>query len=66
VYVPSNVDWQAAKMDIIWFTDTKTAIIHDHIKCQPTPIESNNYNNWGPIKDLAVTAQLPANGPILQ
>ena len=65
VYVPSNVEWQTAKMDIIWFEQTTTDVLTDNIKCYPVPMTSNNYNNWGPVNNLAVTVQLPANGPVL-
>ena len=65
VYVPASLDWQAAKIDIMWFTITTTDVLHDRIKCYPSPIKSNNYDNWGPIPDLAVNVQLPADGPML-
>ena len=65
VYVPSSMEWQAAKIDIMWFTHTTTDVLHDDIKCYPTPITSNSYDNWGPITNLAVNVQLPSNGPML-
>ena len=64
-YVPASIEWQAAKIDIMWFTLTTTDVIRDEIKCNPTPTTSNNYDNWGPIKDLAVTVQLPVNTAML-
>jgi len=65
VYVPASMDWQAAKLDIMWFTVTTTDILYDDIKCYPIPITSNNYDNWGPITNLAVNVQLPSDGPML-
>jgi len=38
VYVPASIDWQAAKIDIIWFTLTTTDVLRDEIKCHPIPI----------------------------
>lgn len=64
-YVPANVEWQTAKMDVMWFEHTTTDVLTDNIKCYPTPTTSNNYNNWGPITNLKVVVQLPHNGPML-
>ena len=64
-YVPSSAEWQTAKMDIIWFEQTTTDVLSDNIKCYPTPTSSNNFDNWGPIVNTAVTVKLPTNAPIL-
>ena len=64
-YVPSSAEWQTAKMDIMWFEQTTTDVLSDNIKCYPTPTSSNNFDNWGPIANTAVTVKLPTNAPIL-
>lgn len=65
VYVPGSLEWQTAKMDIMWFEQTTTDVLADNIKCYPVPITSNNYNNWGPVINLGVAVQLTTNGPVL-
>ena len=47
----------------MWFEDAHVA--SDGIKCYPTLIATNNYNNWGPINDLQVILQLSNNRAIL-
>ena len=47
----------------MWFEDAR--VVSDGIKCYPTSIATNNYNNWGPINDLQVTLQLPNDRAIL-
>lgn len=64
-YVPASLEWQAAKLDIMWFEQTTTDVLTDNIKCYPTPTTSNKYDNWGPISDLSVIVQLPTDGPML-
>jgi len=64
-YVPKGLDWQTAKLQVTWFELDTTDVLTDNIKCYPTPIKSNNYNNWGPITDLAVVIQLPSDRPVL-
>ena len=64
-YVPASVEWQAAKMDVMWFEQLTTDVLSDNIKCYPTPTQSNNYDNWGPIANIAVVVQLPVDGPML-
>ena len=64
-YVPSSAEWQTAKMDIMWFEQTTTDVLSDNIKCYPMPTSSNNFDNWGPIANTAVTVKLPTNAPIL-
>lgn len=63
--VPASVEWQTAKMDIMWFEQTTTDVLSDNIKCYPTPTTSNNYDNWGPISNVAVVVRLLSNGPML-
>ena len=65
VYVPASFEWQAAKMDVMWFEQATTDVLSDNIKCYPTPTTSNNYDNWGPIANIAVIVKLPTDGPML-
>ena len=64
-YIPPNVEWQTAKMDIIWFEQATTDVLTDNIKCYPTATTSNSYDNWGPITNLAIIVKLPTDGPML-
>ena len=59
----ANYDWQTAVLQVMWFEDAR--VVSDGIKCYPTSIATNNYNNWGPINDLQVTLQLPNDRAIL-
>ena len=63
INVRANDDWQTVVLQVMWFEDSRVA--SDGIKCYPTPIATNNYNNWGPINDLQVTLQLPNDRAIL-
>ena len=63
INVPANSDWQTAVLQVMWFEDAR--VVSDGIKCYPTSIATNNYNNWGPINDLQVTLQLPNDRAIL-
>ena len=65
VYVPKGLDWQTAKLEVTWFELTTTDVLADNIKCYPTPIKSNNYDNWGPVTNLGVVMQLPSDRAIL-
>ena len=47
----------------MWFTDVRA--VSDGINCYPVSTPTNNYNNWGPIRDLEVILQLPNNRAIL-
>ena len=47
----------------MWFEDVR--VVSDGIKCYPTSIATNNYNNWGPINYLQVTLQPPNDRAIL-
>ena len=38
-------------------------MLSDNIECYPTPTTSNNYDNWGPIANIAVVVKLPIDGP---
>ena len=47
----------------MWFKDAR-AVSHG-INCYPVSTPTNNYNNWGPIRDLEVILQLPNDRAIL-
>ena len=64
-YVPASLEWQAAKMDIMWFEHSTTDVLSDNIKCYPSPTTSNNFDNWGPVANIEVVVRLPKNGPML-
>ena len=63
INVRANEDWQTAVLQVMWFEDVR--VVSDGIKCYPTSTATNNYNNWGTIKDLQVILQLPNNRAIL-
>ena len=64
-YVPAGLEWQAAKMDVMWFEHSTTDVLSDNIKCYPSPTTSNNFDNWGPVSNIGVVVRLPKNGPML-
>ena len=47
----------------MWFKDTRA--VSNGINCYPVLTPTNNYNNWGPNRDLEVTLQLPKDRAIL-
>ena len=47
----------------MWFNDA--CAVSDGINCYPVSTPTNNYNNWGPIRDLEVILQLPNDRAIL-
>ena len=63
IHTKVNEDWQTAVLQVMCFEDAR--VVSDGIKCYPTSIATNNYNNWGPINDLQVILQLPNNRTIL-
>jgi len=65
VYVPKGVQWQTAKLQVMWFELDTTDVLSDNVKCYPTPITSNNYDNWGPVTNLGIIIQLPSNRALL-
>ena len=65
VYVPKGAQWQTAKLQVTWFELDTTDVLTDNIKCYPTPITANNYDNWGPVTDLGVVIQLPSDRALL-
>ena len=59
----ANWDWQTAILQVMGFEDAHA--VSDGIKCYPTPITTNRYNNWGPIRDMEAILQLSTNRVIL-
>ena len=57
ISMPTSRDWQTAILQVVWAEDAYA--VSDSIKCYPTPTPTNNYNNWGPIRDTEVALQLP-------
>jgi len=56
VNMRADWDWQTAVLQLMWFKDAHA--VSDSIKCYPTPITTNSYNNMGPLKNLEVTLQI--------
>jgi len=63
IITPANWDWQGAVLQVMWFKDARA--VSDGINCYPVSTPTNNYNNWGPIRDLEVILQLPNDRAIL-
>jgi len=63
VNVRASWDSQTAVLQAMWFRDAQT--VSSTIKCYPTPITTNSYNNMGPLKDLEVALQIPNTRVIL-
>jgi len=47
----------------MWFKDARA--VSDGTNCYPVLTPTNNYNNWGPIRDLEVILQLLYDRAIL-
>ena len=58
-----KLDWQTAVLQAFWAEDTRT--ISDGIKCYPTPVTTNSYNSWAPLKDLNLLLHLPSPRVVL-
>ena len=52
---PASNDWLGAVRQVMWFKDA--CAVSDRINCYPVSSPTNNYNNWGPIRDLEVILQ---------
>jgi len=60
---PANNDWQSAVLQVMWFKDAHA--VSNGINCYPVSSLTNNYNNWGRIRDFEVILQLPNYRAIL-
>ena len=63
ISVGATWDWQGAVLQVMWFKDARA--VSDGINCYPVSTPTNNYNNWGPIRDLEIILQLPNDRAIL-
>ena len=63
INTPATWDWQGAVLQVMWFKDARA--VSDGMNCYPVSTPFNNYNNWGPIRDLEIILQLPNHRAIL-
>ena len=63
INMAASWDWQTAILQVMWFEDAHA--VSDGIKCYPTPITTNTYNIWGPIKDAEAVLHLSSNRAVL-
>ena len=63
ISMSSSTDYQAAILQVMWFTGVHA--VSDGVKCYPTPYPINRYNVISPIKDLKVNLQLPSTGRVV-
>ena len=63
INMPASADWQTAILQVMWFENAFA--VFDGIKCYPTPITTNTYNNWGPIRDVETILYLPSARAVL-
>ena len=61
--MPANWDWQTAILQVMGFEDAHA--VSDGIKCYPTPITTNTYNIWDPVRDVEAVLHLSSNRTIL-
>ena len=57
ISMSSGIDYQAAILQVMWFTDVHA--VSDGVKCYPSPNIINTYNVLSPIKDLKVNLLVP-------
>ena len=63
ISISASNDWQTAVINVMWFENSYA--VSDNIKCYPSPITLNTYNNLGPINDVEAILQLPSNRVVL-
>ena len=63
ILMPSSWDYQAAILQVMWFTGVHA--VSDGVKCYPSPNPINQYNVLSPIKDLKVNLLVPSSGRIV-
>ena len=63
ISISSSTDYQAAILQVMWFTGVHA--VSDGVKCYPTPYPINRYNVFSPIKDLKVTLLMPYNRVVI-
>ena len=57
ISMSSSSDYQAAILQVMWFTGVHA--VSDGVKCYPTPYPINRYNVLSPLKDLKVNLVVP-------
>jgi len=63
INMSASWDFQGAILQVMWFKDARA--FSDGIHCYLVSSPTNNYDNWGPIRDLEVILQLPNDRAIL-
>ena len=63
ISMSSSTDYQAAILQVMWFTGVHA--VSDGVKCYPTPYPINRYNVLSPIKDLKVNLLVPPGARVV-
>ena len=63
ISMSSSTDYQAAILQVMWFSGVH--VVSDGVKCYPTPTPINRYDVLSPIKDLKVNLFAPYSGQIV-
>ena len=63
ISMSSSSDYQAAILQVMWFTGVHA--VSDGVKCYPTPYPINRYNVLSPIKDLKVNLLVPPSARVV-
>ena len=63
ISMSSSTDYQAAILQVMWFTGVHA--VSDGVKCYPTPYPINTYNVLSPVKDLKVNLLLPSGRVVI-
>ena len=63
ISVSSSTDYQAAILQVMWFTGAHA--VSDGVKCYPTPHPITTYNVLSPIEDLKVNLRLPSSRAVI-
>ena len=63
ISMSSSTDYQAAILQVMWFTGVRA--VSDGVKCYPTPYPINRYNVLSPIKDLKVNLLQPYSNRVV-
>ena len=63
ISMSTSVDYQAAILQVMWFTGVHA--VSDGVKCYPTPYPINRYDVLSPIKDLKVNLLVPSSGRVV-
>ena len=58
ISMSSSTDYQAAMLQVMWFTGVNA--VSDGVKCYPSPNPINRYNVLSPLRDLKVNLLVPS------